>query len=114
MIVLPRKEINPVKFNTSNIIHVGFGNLARVPVLIDTGSQINFLPLSILSDIDPDMITECELMGPITLKAACGDTTKVTHYIQVPVIINDHNYNVNFYAAPYINQIILGSPFCPI
>ncbi len=58
------------------------------------------------------MVTECELMGPITLRAACGDTTKVTHHVQVPVTINNHSYNVNFYAAPYINQVILGSPFC--
>ncbi len=35
MIVLPCKEINPVSFNTSNIIHVSLGNLERVPVLRD-------------------------------------------------------------------------------
>ncbi len=27
-------------------------------------------------------------------------------------MINKHMYNVNFFAAPYINQVILGSPFC--
>ncbi len=112
MIVLPRKEINPISFNADNIINVSLGNLVKVPVLIDTGSQINFLPLSILVDIDPNTITECELGGSITLRAACGDTTKVTHHIWVPVNINDQNYNVEFYAAPYINQAILGSPFC--
>ncbi len=112
MIVLPRKEINPVSFNTNNIIHVSLGNLERVPVLIDTGSQINFLPLPILSDVDPSVVTECEMMGPITLRAACGNTTTVTYHVQVPVTINEHSYNVNFYAAPYINQVTLGSPFC--
>ncbi len=88
-----RPEINLVMFHTHNLVLIRVGHIHRVPAILDTGADINFLPIRLFCTLVDEEYMEVPCKEAIILKGVCGDETTVTNYVSTLVGIDGQKLN---------------------